>query len=52
VADARVKAIIAANEGGATQSAAHLAQSQSAPDATARRTLARSGHSAANGRPL
>jgi len=52
VADARVKEIIAANESGATQSAAHVAQSQSAPDAAARRTLAGSGHSAANGRPL
>jgi membrane fusion protein, multidrug efflux system len=54
VADARVKEIIAANERGAPQPAAHVARSAAPPQVSGSGTLARSGHSASapNGRPL
>ena len=54
VADARVREIIAANEHGAPQPAAHVARSALPPQASGSGTLARSGHSASapNGRPL
>jgi membrane fusion protein (multidrug efflux system) len=54
VADARVKAIIAANERGAALPPADLARSTAAPETIGARTLARSAHPAAtlNGRPL
>jgi hypothetical protein len=53
VADARVKAIIAANERGAPLPPANLARSTAAPVTTASH-LARSAHpaSTSNGRPL
>ena len=54
VADARVKAIIAANEHGAPLPRADVARSNGAPETAESRTLARSAHPAAsvNGRSL
>jgi membrane fusion protein (multidrug efflux system) len=54
VADARVKAIIAANERGAPLSPANLARPNAAPETTGSHTLARSAQPATtpNGHPL